>query len=164
MDFTGLLEALKEMPFATALREADTLFPWTESIHVLSITIVVGMISIVDLRLMGVIAHRKEIRSLLGQVLPLTWVAFVVAAISGFLMFSTNPFGYVDNWPFRIKIGLLILAAANVAVFHLITSRKLHLWDAGEPTPPAAKLAGATSLSLWIAIVVFGRFIGFTLV
>ncbi|MDP3738811.1 MAG: hypothetical protein Q8R02_15560 [Hyphomonadaceae bacterium] len=163
MDFTGLLTALKETPFAIALREGDTLFPWTESIHVLSITVVVGMISIVDLRLLGVIAHKKEIRSLMGQVLPLTWGAFVVALISGFLMFSTNPFGYVENWPFLIKIGLLAVAGANVAAFHLITSRKLHLWDEGQPTPPTAKLAGATSLGLWIAIVVFGRFIGFTL-
>lgn len=163
MDFTGLLTALKETPFAIALREGDTLFPWTESIHVLSITAVVGMISIVDLRLLGVIAHKKEIRSLMGQVLPLTWGAFVVAVISGFLMFSTNPFGYVENWPFLIKIGLLAVAGANVAVFHLITSRKLHLWDEGQPTPPTAKLAGVTSLGLWIAIVVFGRFIGFTL-
>lgn len=163
MDFTGLLEALKETPFATALREGDTAFPWTESVHVLTITAVVGLISIVDLRLMGVIAHKKEIRGLMGQILPLTWGAFAIAAVSGFLLFSTNPFGYIDNWPFRIKLGLLVLAGLNVAFFHLLTSRKLHLWDDGQPTPPTAKLAGATSLCLWIAIVVFGRFIGFTL-
>ena len=59
------------------------LFPWTESFHVLSITIVVGVISIVDLRLMGVLAHKKDITGLLRQVLPLTWVAFVVAVVDG---------------------------------------------------------------------------------
>lgn len=163
MDFTNLIEALKETPFATALREADTLFPWTESVHVLSIAAVVGVISILDLRLLGVLAHRKEIRSLMGEVLPLTWIAFVIAVLSGFLMFSTNPFGYLDNWPFRIKLGLMLLAGLNVAVFHLVTSRKLALWNEGQPTPMAAKLAGAVSLCLWVAIVVFGRFIGFTL-
>ena len=67
MDLTGLLTALKESPFATALREGEYYFPWTESVHVLSITIVVGVISIVDLRLMGVIAHKKDVSGLLRQ-------------------------------------------------------------------------------------------------
>jgi uncharacterized membrane protein len=164
MDWTGLLTALKETPFATALREGDAWFPWTESIHVLSITSVVGVISIVDLRLMGVPSHKKGVRSLLSQVLPLTWGAFAVAVITGFLMFSTNPIGYIENWPFRIKLGLLVLAGVNMAAFHLLTFRTVHLWDEGQPTPLAAKLAGATSLTLWVAIIVLGRWIGFTLI
>jgi hypothetical protein len=163
MDWTGVFTWLKETPFAVALREGEAYFPWTEAIHVVAITMVVGMISIVDLRLMGVIAHKKEIRSLLRQVLPLTWLAFAIAVITGFLMFSTNPFGYAENSPFLIKIGLLVLAGLNMAAFHFITFRTIHLWDEGQPTPAAAKIAGATSLCLWIAIVFLGRWIGFTL-
>jgi hypothetical protein len=163
MDWNGLLTALKETPFAIALREGESFFPWTESFHVLSITIVVGVISIVDLRLMGVLAHKKDITGLLRQVLPLTWVAFVVAIVTGFLMFSTDPFGYWANWPFRIKLGLLALAGANMGFFHLVTYRTIHHWDEGQPTPTAAKLAGAASLSLWVGVVVLGRWIGFTL-
>lgn len=163
MDWTGLLTALKESPLATALREGEYYFPWTESFHVLSITIVVGVISIVDLRLMGVIAHKKDVSGLLRQVLPLTWLAFGIAAVTGLLMFSTDPFGYTANWPFLIKLGLLALAGVNMAVFHFVTYRTVHLWDDGQPTPAAAKLAGATSLTIWIAVVFFGRWIGFTL-
>lgn len=163
MDLSSLLTALKESPFATALREGEYYFPWTESFHVLSIAIVVGVISIVDLRLMGIVAHKKDVSGLLRQVLPLTWLAFVIAVVTGFLMFSTDPFGYLINWPFRIKLGLLALAGVNMAVFHFVTYRTVHLWDEGQPTPAAAKLAGAASLSLWIAVVVLGRWIGFTL-
>lgn len=163
MDLNSLLTALKESPFATALREGEYYFPWTESFHVLSIAIVVGVISIVDLRLIGIVAHKKDVSGLLRQVLPLTWFAFATAVVTGFLLFSTDPFGYLINWPFRIKLGLLALAGVNMAVFHLATYRTVHLWDDGQPTPAAAKLAGAASLSLWIAVVVMGRWIGFTL-
>jgi hypothetical protein len=163
MDWTGLLTWLKETPFAVALREGEAYFPWTEAIHVVAITSVVGVISVVDLRLMGVLSHKKDVRGLLRQVLPLTWLAFLAAVITGFLMFSTNPFGYADNWPFRIKIGLLALAGLNMAAFHFITFRTVHLWDEGQPTPTAARVAGAASLGLWIAIVFLGRWIGFTL-
>jgi hypothetical protein len=163
MDWTSLLTWLKETPFAVALREGEAYFPWTEALHVVAITSVVGVISIVDLRLMGVLAHKKDVRGLLRQVLPLTWLAFAVALITGFLMFSTNPFGYAENWPFLVKIGFLVVAGLNMAAFHLLTFRTVHLWDEGEPTPVAAKIAGATSLCLWIAIVFLGRWIGFTL-
>jgi hypothetical protein len=163
MNMTGLLTALKESPLATALREGEYYFPWTESIHVLSIATVVGVISIVDLRLMGVIAHKKDVSGLLRQVLPLTWLAFAIAVVTGLLMFMTDPFGYLANWPFRIKLGLLVLAGLNMAAFHAVTYRTVHLWDEGQPTPAAAKLAGAVSLSLWVGVVVMGRWIGFTL-
>jgi len=34
-------------------------------------------------------------------------------------------------------------------------------WDSAEP-PMSAKVAGALSLSLWIGVVFFGRWVGFT--
>jgi hypothetical protein len=36
-------------------------------------------------------------------------------------------------------------------------------WDAAGRTPVAAKTAGGISLLVWIAVVVCGRWIGFTL-
>jgi hypothetical protein len=53
------------------------------------------------------------------------------------------------------------LAAVNMLVFHFGAYRQVARWDAGEP-PMSAKLAGALSLSLWIGVVFFGRWVGFT--
>jgi hypothetical protein len=35
-------------------------------------------------------------------------------------------------------------------------------WDQRHPPPPAARLAGALSIALWIGVIFFGRWIGFT--
>jgi hypothetical protein len=83
--------------------------------------------------------------------------------VTGLLLFSANALKYAENWPFRIKLCLLVLAGLNMVFFHVMTYRNVHLWDEGRPTPRGAKIAGATSLTLWIAIVCFGRWIGFTL-
>ena len=155
--------ALKATPFATAILEGETLFPWIESFHVLAIVIVVGTISIIDMRLIGLPAHRKSLRRLMKDVLPLTWGAFAIAVLTGFLLFSSQPAKYWALWEFKAKMVLLVLAGLNMAYFHVITFRSVHLWDELAETPRAAKIAGITSLFLWVGVVTFGRIIGFVL-
>jgi hypothetical protein len=150
-------EWLQSTPIALAIRENEILFPWIESFHVLAIVLVVGTISIVDLRLLGLASRNRSLTVLLREVLPYTWTAFAVAALTGFLLFSSNAPKYAHNLFFQAKMMLLVIAAANMALFHLIGRR-----EAGEGAI-AAKTAGAISLSAWVAVVACGRWIGFTL-
>ena len=83
MDLDALLKALEATSVATAIAEGESLFPWIESLHVLAITLVVGTIMIVDLRLLGVASLDRAVTRLARDVLPCTWAAFAVAAISG---------------------------------------------------------------------------------
>ncbi|RAK60252.1 hypothetical protein DJ021_10770 [Phenylobacterium hankyongense] len=162
MTFGELLKAIEATPVATALRESGFLFPAVETAHVLAITLVVGTIAIVDFRLLGVPGHTKGVRRLTADVLPFTWGAFAVALISGALLFASAATKYWADIPFRMKMVLLVLAGLNMVFFHLITWRSVHVWDEVVRTPFAAKIAGATSLLLWIGVVLFGRWIGFT--
>ena len=91
--------------------------------------------------------------------LPWTWGAFVLAAISGTLMFISQPWTYLDNAAFRIKFALMFLAAVNMLVFQL---SEVSTWDRNAAAPLAGKIAATLSLVFWIAIVFFGRRVGFT--
>jgi hypothetical protein len=149
---------------ATAVAENDILFPWIESVHVLAIVIVVGTISIVDLRLLGLASLDISARRLVHDVIPYTWGAFAVAAITGSLMFSSDATHYAHNRLFQIKLVMLLLAGLNMAAFHLFGQRDIERWDApGATTPAAAKAAAAISLVAWIAVVSLGRGTGFTM-
>jgi hypothetical protein len=68
---------------------------------------------------------------------------------------------YYDDFPFRLKMVCLALAGINMAWFQAFTFRRVAEWDRGSP-PAAARVAGGISLSLWVAIVAAGRWIGFT--
>ena len=59
-------------------RQNDILFPWIESVYVLAIVIVVGTISIVDLRLLGIASLDINAKRLMRDVIPYTWGAFAV--------------------------------------------------------------------------------------
>ena len=163
MDLQTLFQWLYDSPVGTAVRESGSLFPWIESVHVLSITLVVGSISIVDLRLLGLTSKSRAVSRLTGEVLPFTWTAFILAAITGGLLFSSNAVKYSHNSFFLAKMALLVVAFLNMVVFHVITSRGIEHWDESPHPPLRARLAGGLSLLLWIAVITCGRWIGFTM-
>lgn len=127
----------------------------------LALTLVVGSVAMMDLRLLGFGSHTRSASEVIANSLPWAWSAFAVAFIAGSLMFSSKAGTYYLNIPFRIKMVCLTLAALNMLVFHFFTARGMVAWDRGMP-PPSARFAAACSLTLWIIIVATGRWIGFT--
>lgn len=156
-------ERIEGTGIATYIRENSFAFPWLESVHVMAIGLVLGVISIVDLRLMGIAGRGYRTSGLMRSLLPLTWGAFAISLVTGLLMFITQPDRYLETKAFQIKLVLLLLAGINMAIFHLWTQRTIQHWDEDGSTPLGAKVAGITSLCLWLGVVFAGRFVGFTL-
>jgi hypothetical protein len=163
VDLDRILHWLQSTPYATTISENEIIFPWIESVHVLAIVLVVGTISIVDLRLLGIASLDRTVKRLMGDVLPFTWGAFAVAAITGSSLFSSDAVNYSHNFFFRGKLVLLALAGLNMAVFHLFGIGDVARWGATKEIPLPAKAAAAVSLLVWMAVVAFGRGIGFTM-
>lgn len=162
MQLEPVLQWLQATPLATTISENEILFPWIEAVHVLAITLVVGTISIVDLRLLGLASREVAVGRLMRDVLPWTWGAFGVAVLTGSLMFSSNATTYAHNAFFQRKMVFLALAGVNMAIFHVL-NRHIERWGEAGNTPLTAKAAGGLSLLLWICVVACGREIGFTL-
>ena len=135
-------------------------FPLPESIHVLAATLVFGAILTVDLRLLGLAGRRYRVSRLVGELVPWSVSAFVVSVITGVGLFITRADWYADNVAFQIKLALLLLAGINIAIFHLRTIRSVTQWDESQPTPLAARVAGAASLALWVGVMLAGRWVG----
>jgi hypothetical protein len=163
MELDAVLRWLYATPIATTIRENESLFPWIESFHVLAITLVIGTIAIVDLRLLGLAWRDRAFRPLTRDVLPCTWAAFALAAVTGGVLFASNAYNYAHNFFFQGKLLLLALAGLNMLLFQLLVSPGIERAETPSPMPAAAKIAGAVSLVLWVAVVGFGRWIGFTL-
>jgi hypothetical protein len=154
-------EWLSDTSLGTAVRESTMLFPWFESVHVLALTIVVGSIAIVDLRLLGLTSRNRSVKQMLDEMLPITWSAFALAVITGLALFISQAGYYIGKTPMQVKLVLLVLAGVNMLVFHTTTLRTVGEWGTSPRPPAGARFAGATSLALWAGIVVFGRWIGF---
>lgn len=161
MTILDICTRLEESALGLAITESEWLFPTIETLHVLALALVFGSIAMLDLRMLGVASRDRGVIQLAEDTLPWTWSAFVVAAITGALMFVSAATSYYDNVPFRIKLVLLALAGINMAVFHFSAWRAVHDWNLTLPTPRAARIAGSLSLAFWVSVVVAGRWIGF---
>jgi hypothetical protein len=157
-----LLTTIGDSAIGRFMAENPAAFPWVESVHVVSIVTVIGVIAIVDLRLLGVAGRDYAISRLTKALLPTTWIAFAFAAVTGALLFTSAPTTYFGNTAFRVKMALLLAAGLNMALFHVFTMRGIALWDRDARVPAGAKAAGALSLLIWVLIVGCGRWIGFT--
>jgi hypothetical protein len=157
------LRYLQDTWIATAIREGATLFPWIECVHVLALTLVIGSISIVDLRLLGLRYRNRSVLEATAEALPITWTAFALAVLTGGLMFSSNALAYAHNSFFQAKIALIAFAGLNMLGYHLVVGRGAASWHTAALTPLRARLVGGLSLALWIAVAACGRWIGFTI-
>jgi hypothetical protein len=160
-----LLDSLEQTTLAAMVRGeigSEWLFPGVEIVHVLSLALVFGSILMVDLRLLGFSARDSAVSRLSSEVLPWTWSAFAVAALSGGVLFISKAHTYFYNLPFRLKFLCLALAGLNMLCFHFGGYRKVAEWDLRLPPPPAARAAGLLSMLLWVGVIFCGRWIGFT--
>lgn len=161
---TGLIALatrLGDTPGSVALRESLWTYPAIETMHVLAISVFVGFAALLDLRLLGVALSRTPVSAVVERLMPWTWRGFAVMVATGALLFYADPARFLGNVFFQIKLGLLIVAGANAAVFHTTVYRRVAAWNVDPGPPLAARLAGALSLVVWSAVVVTGRLIAY---
>jgi hypothetical protein len=155
---TELMHWVESTPLAIFVSQSTFGFSALDMFHIAAISMVFGMIAVLDLRLTGIAFTDYAVTDLSRQVLPWTWAAFAIAAFTGALMFTGQAVKYSGNFAFLVKIALMALAGLNVLVFHFITYRGVAKWDRGVAVPFAAKFAGALSLAIWVAVAAYGRF------
>lgn len=158
MTIQTLAQTLADTSLSIVLTDSGWLFGALEAVHVLAITLVLGSIAVVDLRLIGGGPAHGSARQVLARLLPFTLGGFVLAVGTGGVLIFANPVGYSGNTWFGVKLTLLALAGVNALVFHLFVQNRL-----GDESSWAPRISGAASLTLWVGVVAAARWIGYTL-
>ena len=133
MSLADLWAWLEALPVSTHIG-ATAWFPLLESLHVLSSTFIVGSILMVDLRLLNLAGTKYPVTRIIREVIPWTYAASAVSVATGIGMFITRASRYAEIPAFQIKMALLLLAAVNMAIFHLISARGIARWDTASST------------------------------
>jgi hypothetical protein len=161
MSVASFLASIEGSALAEWMRDTNPAMQLVESTHVLAAVLVLGTVLIADLRLLGIADSQRAFARIGRETLPLTWAAFALAVVTGSLMFTTSAHTYFANTAFQLKALALLAAGLNMLLFQQITARGIAAWSSGKP-PRAARIAGMASLLLWAAVVLLGRWIGFT--
>lgn len=159
MELRGLWLYLEMLEFTQEIG-ATAWFPFIESIHVLSITLMLGAILMVDLRVLGLAAKSYPVSAMARELVPWSAIAFAVATITGIAMFMTRAASHVDNSAFQIKMILLLIGGINILYFHISQKPLLRSKEVSCAIPAAAKYSAAVSLVVWVGVMVAGRWVG----
>lgn len=133
-------------------------WPAAESLHFIGLSLLVGTIALFDLRLVGM-ARRIPIAAL-HRLVPWGLLGYGVNVISGAMFLMTEPDQYIYNSAFHFKLLFMALAGFNALAFYLTAYRQTTS-GAVEEAPRSAKIIAATSLCLWMAVIVCGRLLTF---
>jgi len=162
MNLIGFLTWLQNTELGTWMREADFSFPGIESIHVVFLTATFGSIILLDLRLTGLGFRGRSVSEVTKDVMLWTWVSFLGAAISGSMLFTKSAVQYYEDWATRGKFICMGLAGVNMLVYELLIHPTIADWDKNAVPPIRVRIAGYLSMILWIAVIIFGRWIGYS--
>lgn len=163
----SLIEQWLRWPFVEELIGAYRwVWPLCEILHFIGLSLLVGIVTMFDLRLLGV-AKRLPVAPL-RRLLPWAVFGFVLCVSSG-LVFVTGLLANVQVHPYealqidrylQLKLIFIFLAGVNVLVFYQSgVSRAVDSLGPGDDAPLLAKVIGATSLFLWVGVVYWGRLI-----
>ncbi|MCL4801898.1 MAG: hypothetical protein KJ025_20070 [Burkholderiales bacterium] len=142
------------------MREALWLYPSVEIVHIFGLAILVGSIAMFDLRVLG-LARTLPVRAVARFLLPWTVGSLVLIVPSGLAMFASHASDFVANPAFVVKMGLLLAAGTNAAIFHAGVFQRAADWDVGVAAPAVARLQAVASLVLWIGVIACGRLIAY---
>jgi hypothetical protein len=156
---TETLTAIQDLPFASALRSGRWSYAAVNGMHIVGIALLFGAIVPLDLRLMGC-WRSVRIGTLSRVLVPVAAIGLVLAIAAGLLLFSVRAVQYAGTAVFQIKLALILCAVANALLL-----RRAVEWEIAQDTvrvaPPRLRLAGALSITLWLAVIACGRTIAF---
>ena len=158
MPTLGLIEGTA---LAVAMRQSLWLYPIVEIVHLAGIALLFGSIAILDLRLLG-LSRDVPLRRLAAHILPWTAASFLLIVPSGLAMFTAHAGDFIASPVFALKMGLILAAGVNAAVFHAGAMRSASDWDVNRAPPRAARVAAALSLLAWVSVIACGRLLAYT--
>jgi hypothetical protein len=127
-------------------------YPALEVIHLVGVALLFGNLVLFELRVFGKVPV-LPVEALARLALPLVLLGFGLCALSGLLMFATNPAELLANRVFVLKMSLLMLAGCNAAMFHARGS--IQKLDA------IARAQALASGLMWLLVLALGRWIAY---
>lgn len=138
-----------------AYRDSTYLFPVTQALHILAVTVFVGAIVIGDLRLLGWGPVGQSRASIVRSAQRILLWAGLAVLVTGIPQFTTNAMTYHRSPLFIFKMYLL----AAALIFTATLRWRVAVADEGRLPSWVPRVVGAVSLALWIGVTISGRLI-----
>ncbi len=154
-------EWLYAQPWSRGIHESFYVYNWIESTHVVTLMLSLGMLFLIDLRLLGLTMTNVPASTIAQRLNIPMWIGFTIMIVTGLLLFYAVPTRTATSVWFRIKMVLLFAAAINAWLLHRKMQESAGTWDKDPVPPKRIRIAAALSLAFWAGIITTGRLIAY---
>ena len=149
---------LRDNGTSTWIRESESVwaYPTVLFLHTFGMSMLVGLISAIDLRVLGV-GRQLPLRPF-SRLLPLVWIGFWINLVTGTVLFAIDAPAKFVNPAFPIKLALIAAGMVLIKVTQRDVSRDEP--DTSVLDTRARVLAGL-SLVVWAGAVTAGRLMAY---
>jgi uncharacterized membrane protein SirB2 len=135
------------------LRNVPGLPPIVQTLHLLSIAVILGSIVLINLRVLGLAAPSQDPAEMTRRLARWTWGALPVLFFSGLLFVLARPQRYFTNPMFGLKFAMLLPALAITAALFFMLRR--------QPIGKSTRVLAGFGLLCWVGVVLAGRWIAY---
>ena len=132
--------------------------PALQTIHILSVAVVLVGVLLINLRVIGLVERRQTVEAVLDRFLRPVGIACAVLAVTGLLLIAGEPTRAIFRTIFWIKLALIVAAGlltwSHRRTFSIIGRQE-------DAVLPSRKAIALLALLLWFAVVVAGRWIAY---
>jgi len=185
----GLLDWMQSLPVSEWITDSNWGFPIMLVLHSWGMAAVVGILVMLDLRILGF--ARIVPLTAFQPMMSLAWAGFFINLISGVLMFMADANRLIVNWSFLSKMTCVVLggiitavlwrrlrAAGALAAQHSAVQSSVAVAGGGAvvavnsedslATAPLAvdrsvRILAIISMVLWTGAILFGRWIAYVM-
>ena len=156
MSLLQLFKWFDDTPISLIIRNSTYIFPVVEVFRLLGLTLLLGTVTVVDMRILGVGMRRQSVADLASALTPWSVGAAILTIVSGILLFLSEAMKCYGNAAFPYKMWFLL----GGIILYFLTQRKLTS-PASRMNPGMLKVIAVLSLILWYGVAIAGRAIAF---
>jgi hypothetical protein len=160
--FRGFADWLSTTPLSAALQDAAWVIPVSQSIHIMAVSVLFASACMINLRILGLTRYGRTVSQLAHTLLPWMWSALLVLLATGTVQTIAEPVRQFVTPVFWAKMSMVLVTTGMTALFARRVRADAAAWDHAASRPRGARGFAILTTVLWVAIIVCGRFIGYT--
>ena len=162
----GGMGALAERIAATrtseVLREQLWIVPTSQSIHIIAVSVLFASVVIASLRLLSLGRSERQLSTVIGKSSKLVYGSLVALLITGTVQLIAEPARQLLTPAFWAKMLLVLFGLTLTYGLVRNVRRDTRGWDLRKSRPAWVSLYAIIIFTTWTAVIVCGRFIGYT--
>jgi hypothetical protein len=139
------------------IRESKWIFALTEVFHLFGLTLFLGTVLLLALRLFGVVLQKKTVAGVARELMPWSMGGLILTVFTGTLLFMSETTKCWGNIAFRYKT----LFFFSAILFQFTVLRRVARGDEQRFSPWVRKITAFVAVCLWFCVAIAGRAVFF---